>query len=173
MADKPLYWPRFPALLMNEHFIILWRSDCTWLNVNLLRTTYMVPCMMAEKAFWNGRFRRRAVLIDIDCKRFPVIGAVNKGVTRNPLHFSCKHRIVRVGYVFGEPTQLTYDEARSEIVELVCRRRWHHQARRSEKQFRAFCAGFADMREFLLGKRPTKDDPFRGPAVSFYGRWLF
>jgi hypothetical protein len=117
---------------------------------------------MGERAFQRGQFKEDAVAIDVDCKKYPLIDVISLGRSRNPLTFSARDRLVRVEYIFGEPTQLTFDEARHEIVELICSRKWYGQTGGTEKNFRAQRAQAKDMKEFLVGQY----------GIAFYGRWM-
>lgn len=116
--------------------------------------------IMSEPGFLKGRFKENALAIDVDCRKFAVKDVINLGRPWNPLLWSWRHKMIRVRYVFGEPDQLTFDEARSEYVELVCRKRWWSASYENEQKFRKRNAGYTNMRELL-------------EPVSFAGKWVF
>jgi hypothetical protein len=147
-------YPKMPFVLMNRHHIILFGQstltfDGTWK-------------VMGEQAFLRGKFKEDAVAIDVDCKKYPLLDVVNLGKSWNPLDLFAVDRAIKVRYVFGEPVQLTFDEARHEIVELICSRKWYGQTGGTEKHFRQTRAQARDMREFLIGRY----------GIGFYGRWM-
>lgn len=153
--------PEYPFALMNHHHIVVPYKP-------------RLHNSMGEKAFNRGKFKENAVVIDVNCRKFPVLDVINigkawSGSAWNPLtwpsylFFSDSYdNEIRVRYVYGEPIQLTFDEARAEIVDLICGRRWHGQTGASEKYFREVSAQCKDMRDFLVGEY----------GIGFYGRWM-
>jgi hypothetical protein len=157
VPTTPASNPKSPFVLMNHHHIV--KNDKSY-SINIV----------GEKAFHRGKFRENAVVIDLNCRKFPIFDVVRLGLTWfgsywNPLTWpsylffrnSFDTEIV-VKYLYGDPIQLTFDEARAEIEELICRRRWYGQTGETEKQFRKRSAKCKNMAEFLEG-------------ISFYGRW--
>jgi hypothetical protein len=141
--------PQYPFLIMNQHFMCLYRKSIMLGLHNKLTT----------KGFKNGRFKEKAVVIDINCMQFRVIDVLNLGRSLWPLHLLSRHKLIKVKYIYGEPVQLTYEEARHEIVELICRRGWYTEVWQNEKQFRETRAQCKDMAELL-------------ESVSFFGKWV-
>jgi hypothetical protein len=138
--------PKFPFILMNRYYIH---------NPMRLGMLYVI----SEKEFRDKRLIENTVVIDVQCRRFDVLDIVRIGRNFNPLHYSCKHRMIRVKYVYSEPVQLSFDEARQEYMELVCSRRWYRETHESEAQFRARNAEYADMGELLK-------------SIGYLGNWL-
>jgi hypothetical protein len=141
--------PKYPLALMNRHHIVAF-DRVEWLN------------KMRTSAFLKGRFKENAVVIDVNCRKFPVLDVIKLGRSWNPFDLIEPDVRIRIKYIYGEPTQLTFDEARDEIVNLICGRRWHGQTGGNEKSFREQRAACKDMRDFLVGKY----------GVGFYGKWV-
>lgn len=139
--------PEYPFALLNQHHIVV-------------PSSYGLK-VMGERAYHRGFFKENAVLIDVNCRRYEVLDVLKLGRSWHPLHWFSKDPKIRVKYVFGEPIQLTFDDARQEIVDLICSRRWHGQTGGTEKSFRATRAQCKDMRDFLVGEY----------GISFYGKW--
>ncbi|HVR89832.1 MAG TPA: hypothetical protein VHG29_01905 [Novosphingobium sp.] len=108
-------------------------------------------------------------MIDVKCRKFPVLDVILIRRSWNPFtwpfHLLCPGKYdseIKVKYIYDEPIQLTFDEARAEIVDLICGRRWHGQTGGNEKSFRESRAQCKDMRDFLVGRY----------GIGFYGRWM-
>jgi hypothetical protein len=139
---------------MNRHYILVPHKEWLFYEVG-------------ERAFEKGFFKEDAVVIDVNCRKFPVIDVIKVRRIWGLLYLFPKifvlDRHIKVKYIFGEPTQLTFEEARREIVELVCSRKWYGQTGGTEKGWRESRSTQKDMRDFLTGEY----------GVGFYGRWVF
>jgi hypothetical protein len=146
--------PKYPFAIMNRHYILVPYKEALFYEVG-------------ERAFERGLFKEDAVVIDVNCRKFPVIEVIKLRRTWGLLYLFPKmflrDRHLKVKYLFGEPTQLTFDEARTEIVELVCRRKWYSQTGGTEKHWRESRAKYTNMYDFLTGTY----------GVGFYGKWVF
>lgn len=138
--------PKFPFMLMNRHYIH---------NPMSLGMIYVI----SEKEFNDRRLNENTVAIDVQCRKFDVLNIVRVGRNLNPFHFSYKHRMIRVKYIYGDAKQLSFYEARQEYLELACSRRWYRETHESEAQFRARNAEYASMSELLK-------------SVGYLGNWL-
>jgi hypothetical protein len=146
--------PKYPFAIMNRHYIRMPYKESSFYEVG-------------ERAFELGLFKEDAVVIDVNCRKFAVIDVIKIRKTWGLLYLFPKifvrDRHLKVKYVFGQPTQLTFDEARQEIVELVCSRKWFGQTGGTEIGWRQSRAECKDMHEFLTGEY----------GIGFYGRWVF
>jgi hypothetical protein len=146
--------PKYPFAIMNRHYIMVAENKS-------------IVCSVGERAFSKGFFKEDAVVIDVNCRKFPILDVISLGRTWSIwnyfAHLWNKDPELSVRYVFGEPVQLTFDEARQEIVELICSRRWYGQTGGTETGWRGSRANISNMREFLIGEY----------GVGFYGRWVW
>jgi hypothetical protein len=138
--------PRYPFMIMNRHYIAAPDRD-------------HVIDYMPLHVFENGRFKEKAVVIDILCRRFAVRDVINVGRVWNPLNWSWKFKKIKVKYVYGPPKQLTFEQARSEYIELVCKRGWFSQDYENEAQFRQRVGQIETMENLL-------------DSISYLGKWL-
>jgi hypothetical protein len=101
-------------------------------------------------------------IIDINCRKFPVTGISIKGYERDI--FNLFGLIGKRRYYFeydvGEPVQLTFEEAREEIIEHICSHRWVGQTGGSHAHFRKLHGSKKNMAELMEN-------------ISFYGKWPF
>jgi hypothetical protein len=141
--------PEYPFVLLNHYHIVMPYNR---------RSLYL----MTLAGFTSGKFKKDAAVIDVNCRKFPVLDVINLGRSWNPFEWIGKSTIIRVKYVYGDPVQMSFNEARDEIVNLICGRRWHGQTGGSEKHFRETRAACKDMRDFLDGEY----------GISFYGKWV-
>jgi hypothetical protein len=144
--------PRRPFLVMNQHHV----------------TKFVNPPRALESiqgyAFENGRFRENAYIIDINCRKFPLVGAVKKGWHRHwatllsNLFYPPAKRFYKFDFIVGEPQPLSFEEAREEIVELICAKGWFSKTedRESQRQFRERMEMCENMHDLIMG-RPNAD----------------
>ena len=133
---------------------------------------------MRKDFFEGGRFKENAVIIDANCWKFPIHNVVNLGKSHDFWDVVFFEKRIRIEYLYGPPIKLSFDEARSEIVELICSKRWFSktQDRESEEQFRERMALCQNMSELIEG-RPNTDPKTRKRyqwigGLSFYGNWV-
>jgi hypothetical protein len=168
--------PERPFLVFNHYHICIFEKWIPWhVSLRVQIANYFVKKyvrlgrnlhdLVSQNAFKKGRFFKDAIIIDINGRRFPVLGVIKGkrhrnifnlwGLLRGPngyrFHFE---------FVTGEPTQITLDEARIEIVDLICSRRWAGQTGGSPAEFRKYQLTKKNMAEFIEG-------------ISFYGRWPY
>ena len=117
---------------------------------------------MRTSAFLKGKFKEDAVVIDVNCRKFPVLDVVKLGRSWNLFDLIEPDGRIRVEYIYGMPIQMTFNEARHEIVELICGKRWHGQTGGNEKSFREQRAACRDMKDFMSGRY----------GIGFYGKWV-
>jgi hypothetical protein len=143
------FQPSVPYLLFHPKFIVK-QGGRSWDN------------WMYEGVYALGWFRAACFAIDVQCRQFPLLNVVSHGrawtVWNLPLLRSDWK--LRIEYVFGEPIQLTFDEARERFVEYVCAHHWWSATYETEVQFRARNAGYTSMLELtgstgLCGKWPV------------------
>ena len=95
---------------------------------------------MWQGVYALGWFREPCFAIDSQCRRYPLLDVRSHGLAWTIMNISRGRgnygRLLRVEYVFGLPEQLTFDQAREEFVESVCRNRWWTASNENQKQFR-------------------------------------
>lgn len=134
--------PKWPLVMITDRCI----------RRPILRETFRT---VTQDELRKGEFKKDLRIIDVDCLRFPVLDALEMGQAMWPFWFLTRKRPHRIRFVYGEPTQLSFDEAREEICELVIRKRWHRYETR--EQFLARSNDCKTMDEFL-------------ESFSFFGR---
>jgi hypothetical protein len=160
--------PLRPYLAMNRYYIC--RFDLPWIE-NLIgaikgNNKYDRYAdgrdLIYEDSLTNGRATSDATIIDINCMKFPVIGLVKKGIERDI--FNLFGLIGKRRYYFtflvGEPEQLSFEQARNEIVDHICSHRWVGQTGGTPAHFRKLQASKKNMAELIDG-------------IAFYGKWPF
>jgi hypothetical protein len=166
--------PTLPFLRVNKYHVAGFNlEDAT------SRSSYRSMIKKMRRPFFEvGRFKEDSYIIDIDCKKFPILDVVSLGPSRNLWDVIFGQDYVKVQYIFGPPVQLTFDQVREEVVELICSKRWFSktQDRESEKQFRERMALCENMNDLIMGRRNT--DPKTNKrfhwigVISFYGEWV-
>jgi hypothetical protein len=156
MKIRSLVNPQIPFLVLNEQYIM--RFDGRRVSSEAIRGF----------AFDDGRFKKDAMVYDVDCRKFPVTGAVKQGWS---MGFKGLHALLNVFYpppkrfynfefLVGEPEQLTFEQAREEIIEHICRRRWANQMGKTPDILRKDYAAKATMAELIEGIGFLGKDPF-------------
>lgn len=166
--------PALPFLRLNQFHVAGFRTDNSEEKSLFART---FP-KMRKPEFDAGRFKYNANIIDINCRKFPILDVVNLGPSRNFWDIVTRQDYIKVKYIFGPPIQLTFDEAREVIVELICSKRWfgNTQDRETQKSFRVRMALCENMHELIVGYRAT-DPKLRRlynyiGGIYFYGEWV-
>ncbi len=96
-------------------------------------------------------FKEPSFAIDVDCRKFRLKDVAKRrdiyavwnwpGFRRN--------KLIYVDYIFDPPEQLTFEQARDEFVEYVCKKRWWSDSYENEEQFRARNAKYTSMAEVI------------------------
>ena len=101
---------------------------------------------------------RRGYLIDSSGSRFPITRVRKIRRSWHPAFWFAPSPAIVVEVSVGKPTQLSLDEIKATIVDLVCRNHWYRQGGESEAAFRNAldnCQSIAEVME----------------NISFYGDW--
>ncbi|APG62051.1 hypothetical protein LPB140_03600 [Sphingorhabdus lutea] len=150
--------PKYPLLMMNDYYIINFDQPLPWHKTLFIDHYYgYLSITVSVKGFKSGKFIKNAYVIDVHCRKFPVLGVkklrqYRKLLTKLGLNSLPKYYIE---YIYGDPIQLTFKEVREEIFNLVVSRRWY-----GPKNYRKYIASFRNMEELIDG-------------ISFHGRWQF
>jgi hypothetical protein len=124
--------PSCPFLVMNRYYMTVFNNRKIWTE------------SIRGFAFDAGRFKEDAIIIDADCRKFQVIGARKRGWSfgfggLNALlnvFYPHTKRFYDFDFLVGQPEHLTFEQARHEIVEHVCARRWASKAGGTPENFR-------------------------------------
>ena len=166
--------PTLPFLRMNRYHVIRFSLEDRY-----ERKAYDLgfPKMLVGD-FEDARFKEDACIIDINCWKFPILDVLSSGPTRDFWDIFWRVKNVNVQYLYGKPIKLTFEQAREEIVELICERRWFskNQDRESQKQFRERMTLCDNMHDLIVG-RPNNDPMSRKRfqwigGISSYGEWV-
>lgn len=145
--------PSRPYLLFHPRFI------CTYGNE---RWEYQ----MYEHVYACEWYKQPCFAIDRNCQSYSLLDVVNKGVAWTiwnlpiPGFRGNGGRRFNVEYVFGPPTQMTFDQVRNLYVEQVVAMRKSGQNGETQAQFRARNAAYSDIDTLinsvgLMGTWPT------------------
>jgi hypothetical protein len=173
MAIEPIpSEPTLPFLRVNRYHVARFSLESRY-----ERIAYELgfPQMLKDD-FDKGIFKEDTCIFDVNCWKFPVLDVVSLGQSRSIINFLRNPCVkwVKIQYIYGPPSKLTFDEAREEVVELICRKIWFSktQDRESQKSFRARMAKCENMRDLIVGRRdPDPRGTYIG-GISFYGEWV-
>jgi hypothetical protein len=165
--------PTLPFLRMNRYHIAGFNLDDPYDKKDY---ELSIP-KMRRSDFEDGRFKEDACIIDINCWKFPIRDVVSLGPSRDFWEIIWRKDRVKVQYIYDTPIKLTFDEAREEIVELICSKRWFSktQDRESEKQFRERSALCENMRDLIIGRQVASGSKAKYHwigGISHYGEWV-
>jgi hypothetical protein len=173
ITEVSLAEPTQPFLRLNRFHVVRFSQESDWGRWGFrLRFITMEPI-----SFHEGRFKEDACIIDVNCMKFPIRDVISLGRSWNWRDIVWMRKALRVKYIYDAPIQLSFEQARDEIVELICSKRWFSktQDRESEKQFRERMAMCENMRDLIMGRRVDpmlkKRYHWMG-AISFYGEWV-
>lgn len=97
-----------------------------------------------------AKLKQNTYFIDADCRKYAVIDVINRGrkwESYLPYPLGARLTVIKVEYVLDEPIQLSFDEVKQLIVELVVRKKWYRQGDQTEQEFRAMVAALKSMEE--------------------------
>jgi len=163
--------PRQPFVRMNRYHIKRFplAPGRLWSNDRRFST-------MFRDDFEDGRFKEDASIIDVNCMKFPIDDVINLGSGGVLWERLFEKPRVKVQYFYGSPIQLSFKEARNEIIELICTHGWFSKTQdgETERQFRERMMRCNDMEELLLGA-PNNDENSKKRyqwigGVAFFGK---
>jgi hypothetical protein len=138
-----------PYLVFNHHYAMIhpvWKSWRTRVieiyresvGIDRWASSPNIPETVSEEGLKSSKFYKNAIIIDRQCRRYNVIGYELLGQFRNfwNLWGLVGSRRYYYRLLVDEPTQVTFDAARFEIVEHCVNRRWSNQTGATPKQFR-------------------------------------
>lgn len=136
---KMTFDPNHPYIFFHPQF--LWKFEGRWWEYKMTREDF-------DKRWWHSQ---DCFAIDVDCRKFPLLMIFSCGTswTWPNLFMHGRRRLLEIRHIFGEPTELTFEQARDQFVEFVCQRRWWSASYETEKQFRARNAAYTSMRELM------------------------
>jgi hypothetical protein len=92
--------------------------------------------LMLKKEFDERKYLDNARIIDVNCWKFPIIDIIDLGYHFELWNLLGGPKRHKVRYVYDTPVKMTFEEAREEVVELICKKRWYRQAIGGERQER-------------------------------------
>ena len=165
--------PERPYFAISPKYIVIFPAHKNWkvrikeeIEHTLGKSKIMPSPNLRYKIFEDKLKKKDLVsntnIIDINCQKFPVTGISTKGYERDI--FNLFGLIGKRRYYFeydvGEPVQLTFEEAREEIIEHICSHRWVGQTGGSHVHFRKLHGSKKNMAELMEN-------------ISFYGKWPY
>lgn len=173
IVDAPAE-PSAPFLRMNAYHVVGFSKD----NKDIRRLSEDGYFTFNKRYLELGKIKEGTFIIDLECWKFPILDIQVLGPYWDLWDAFGHRNLVKVKYLYGTPTQLSFDQAREEVVELIVRMRWYSktQDRESEKQFRERMSLCENMQDLIIGKPNT--DPLTRKryqwigGISFYGEWV-
>jgi hypothetical protein len=166
--------PTLPFIRMNRYHILQFSLD----EPDSRKAYQDSFPKMPTSDFEDGRFKEDAFIVDVNCWKFPIRDVVNLGPSRDFWDIFWCSKMVKVQYLYDIPIKLSFEQAREEIVELICSKRWFSktQDRESQKQFRERMEMCENMHDLIVGA-PNTDLKSRKRfqwigGLSFYGEWV-
>ena len=132
---------RFPVLRYNDAYIRKFKTQH-----ELSRTT--------QRHLDRGDLSERAYLIDSSGSRFPITKVRRIRRSWHPAYWFAPSPAILVEVSVGKPKELSLNEIKALIVDLVCRNHWYKQGGESEAAERKTC----DSNRLCLG---TNSGPWR------------
>lgn len=99
-----------------------------------------------------------AYIIDSNCRQFPIRGVNELRRSWHPAYWFAPSAAVLVEYNLDDPVQLSLDQVKATIVDLVCSNDWFQQGGESEQSFRGAFASMQTIENVMEN-------------ISFYGEW--
>lgn len=170
--------PTLPFLRMNDYHILCVSNGMGKFQDLDYENHFL---KMSSRSFVEGKYKENACIIDSNCWKFPIHTVVRIGKSWDFWTVLWRLRPrgeIKVRYIYDTPIKLTFEEARHEIVELICKKRWYNktQDRESQKSFRARMALCENMHDLIIG-RPDAGPKIRKRVhwiggISYYGEWV-
>jgi hypothetical protein len=165
--------PARPFLAMNDYYLLSYDCHKNFMtriqeifedivqNKRVMSSPNM-PDLIYEKAVKKKKFYKNLVIYDVHRRRFSVTDYELTSVYRDPWNLwgLIGERQYYYRFVTAAPTQLTFEQARDEIVEHIWSHRWVGQTGGTKDHFRTLQATKKNMEELIEG-------------IAFYGKWPF
>jgi hypothetical protein len=127
-----------PVLRINEQAIVKITSST---NVSLYR--------IGEDVALKGGFGSLTYFIDMQLKKYEVKSVIKKRRSYHPFVLGAKKKSYIVDYNLSEPTQLTFDDVKRIVIDLVTRKRWYTQGGQSKEEFVKMFKSLENMPELM------------------------
>jgi hypothetical protein len=166
--------PMLPFLRMNKYHVAGFSLHDPYTKKDYEES---IP-KMRKTDFEIHRFKEDACIIDVNCWKFPIRDVVSLGPSRDFWDIFWRKNRVKVQYLYDKPIQMTFEQARDEVVELICSKRWFSktQDRESEKQFRERMTMCENMYDLIVGRRNPDAKSMKRfqwiGGISHYGEWV-
>jgi hypothetical protein len=176
MTGATFMAPRIPYLVMNNSYACRLTGERGFQKWNQT---------IRQCALNDGRFKEDAFIIAIECKKYVVTDAIKLGFCFSPYEFfgifnmlsSRKNRVYDFEFLTEPLESLTFEQAREQIIEHICKYRLLHGSGEGEKTFRTRMARCENMSELLVGRPNTDPKTIKKfqwiGGISFYGKWPF
>lgn len=126
----------YPVLRMNERGVLKAKS------ARKLR-------LMPELFFERGGFEGETSLLDLNCKKFVVLEIEKRRRSWDLDYLLGPHKMYVVEYKISQPTQLSFEQARDTVMQLILRKRWYGQGGESREEFSRRFTSYRSMQEAI------------------------
>lgn len=104
---------------------------------------------MPETFFTGGGFRSATYMIDSQCRKYEVLDVKAGRQAFDLFRLLWKHPMYVVEYELGPPVQLSFEEARDGVIDLIVRHRWYLQGHETRPKFVQRSGSYGSMKEFI------------------------
>ncbi|MBK8815234.1 MAG: hypothetical protein IPN42_06855 [Methylococcaceae bacterium] len=136
---------QFPALRINKF------------HIERFRASQELSCM-SQKFFDQGGFKHETYFIDSEGKKFLIENVTKIRRSWHPAYWFAPSPVFIVDVTIGKPTQLTFEEIKTMVIDLVVKNRWYTQ-------------GGENKEKFLKAFERIQSLPELIENISFYGKW--
>ncbi|ANE56672.1 hypothetical protein [Methylomonas sp. DH-1] len=136
---------KYPLLRLNKFHIRKFQSE------NELK-------LMSQKYFDEGNFKVDTFFIDSSGFRYALIDVRKERNSLNPFRWFRSSPAIVVDIIVSQPVQLSLDNMKKTIFELVVKNEWHRQGYQNESEFHDMIYAAKSYREII-------------DMISFYGKW--
>jgi hypothetical protein len=145
--------PQAPFLVL--HPKVIWRYG------GGLKENYFY--WINQRWYHEGVMKRDSYVLDRNCQKWPIEDVILVRKSFDLLSIIVprwrKYWKFKVKYVYGSPVQLTFEEAKSEIIERACLKRWYRRLNLKEDAFREKIAGCQNTDELFYWSQYLGHDP--------------
>jgi hypothetical protein len=104
---------------------------------------------MPEPYFERGGFKGNTSILDLNCQKFDVLNIRKLRRSWDLDYLLGPHKMYVVDYEIGPPIQLSFEQARDMVMELIIEKRWYAQGGESREQFTKRFMSYRSMREVI------------------------
>ena len=113
--------------------------------------------------FENGGFREKTFFIDSSLNEYEIFSVSKSRLSFNIVHLTGWINGLfwyKANYELSDPVQISFDELKVRVIDLVVRKRWYAQGGQTRMQFTEAFNAFANMQDLMANISAYGDPPF-------------